>query len=263
MIDSDGVFTEEFTENLPTMLGDDFYNDPDTKQQPTKIFDNIKDLPTVLKKVVNAERTISKHGQELEDAVKGKVAIPGENGTPEEIAAFNKAMGVPETTEGYKLNIPQDVSDDDKAVFGKISDAIIPAALEAGVPPAKLAGVWDKVVDTINSYTKDIEAKGAAIMAQEQAKLKEELGDKYDNFIAESDKVYGKTKTGMELKSILTTYGLNEHPAVRKHLAEIAPLVNQGATVVGDSASGSKDETQLGNTTYEYDENGKPIPPKN
>ena len=41
LIDEQGNFTPEFTTELPNMLGDDFYNDPDTKQQPTKMFENI------------------------------------------------------------------------------------------------------------------------------------------------------------------------------------------------------------------------------
>ena len=169
--------------------------------------------------------------------------------------AFNKSIGVPESHDLYQLTIPEG---DDKATFEVIANAVRPAALVAGVPASKLSGVWDKVVAAIDGHNKALEAKGAALQAADEAALKEKYGDKYDNFVAETDKVYGKTKTGPALKQILETFGLASHPAVKEHLYEMAPLVNQGATVVGDGTPG--EEGGSWPTTYKYDPiTGKPM----
>ena len=39
---------------------------------------------------------------------KGMVKVPGEGATPEETTAFRKAIGVPDTVEGYKFEGPKD-----------------------------------------------------------------------------------------------------------------------------------------------------------
>lgn len=46
----------------------------------------------------------------------GKIEIPGEDATPEQLAAFSKAIGVPEKVEDYKLTFADDAA---KKIFEK------------------------------------------------------------------------------------------------------------------------------------------------
>ena len=238
MIGEDGVFTDEFREQLPGLLGDNYFNDPETKQQPTKMFDNIKDIKGLVNMTATAQRELSRGDARFADKMKEMIKIPGEGATPEEIAAYNKAVGVPETMDGYELPIPEG---DDKAGYEVIANAVKAAAFESGVPASKVIGVWGKVVEAIDQQNKALEQKGLALMAAEETAQKEKYKDKYPIFIEEGDKVLTKAKNGAELGKILEIFGLKNHPAVREFLFEIAPLVNQGSTTLGGSAQ-EKDE---------------------
>jgi hypothetical protein len=66
----------------------------------------------------------------------GGVRVPGANATPDELSAYQKAIGVPEAADGYKLNRPQGVPEakDAEAAFAQ-------AAHKAGLSQAQLDGV--------------------------------------------------------------------------------------------------------------------------
>jgi len=93
-------------------------------------------------------------------------------------------------------------------------------------------------------------------MASEVDGMKELHKEKYDSFIKGTDEALSKFKGGAEVKTLLDTYGIGNSPAVRNLLAEIAPLVNEGRTVFGESTSPKETD---GFPTYEYDDSGKPI----
>lgn len=251
--------SELFTDgaiNLETVqehLGDDYYNDPETKQQPTKMFENVKDQATLVKNYASAQRTISKGEVDFAERTKGMVTIPGEDASEDDIKAYRKATGVPDSMDGYAMDIPDG---DDKESFSGVAAAVKEAALEAGAPAGVVSTIWGKVVETLQGQFKAIEDKGLALMASEVAGMKELHKEKYDSFIQGTDEALAKFKGGADVKTLLDTYGIGNSPAIRNLLAEIVPLVNEGKTVFGESTS-TKEPS--GFPTYEYDENGKPI----
>lgn len=249
------LFTETGidVEVLKEHLGDDYYNDPDTKQEPTKIFDNIKDEKTFTKNYVNAQRTISKGEAAFDERIKGMVKLPTDESTPEEVTAYHEAIGVPKTSDGYKLNIPEG---DDKESFEGIAAVIKEEALAAGASPALLTRLWDKVTTVIQGQVKALEDKGLALIKADDEAQKAEHKEKYDTFIKTTDAALAKFKVGEDVKKLLETYGIGNHPSIRKLLAEVAPLVLGGKTILGDGETGEKEG---GFPAYEYDENGKPI----
>lgn len=236
MINEDGnTFTEEFTEKLPEMLGDAYYNDPDTKQQPTKMFDNIKDVKGLVNMAAMAQRKASAGEKQFEEKLKGMVRIPGEGATAEDIAAFNTARGVPDSADKYELPIPEG---DDKAGFEAVASVVKAAALKAGISQKALTPVWTDVVTALTKQTKDIEAKGFALIEADTEALKTEMKENYDAFIRSGDAALAKLKNGAEFVKLLKTFGLTNYPAVRKLSYEIAPFVLEGKTVLGGSAPG-------------------------
>jgi len=256
MIDENGAFTEKFTTKLPEMLGDNFYNDPDTKQQPTKMFDNIKDMKTLVNAVANGQRTISKGEAAFAEKTKGMVKIPSEKATPEEIATYRKAMNVPETVDGYELSVPDG---DDAAGYKAVADVVRTAALQAGVPKNALSTVWDTVITALDKQAKDLEAKGLEMMKTDEEAQKAIHKENYPAFVKAGDDTLAKLKAGPELTKILETFGIKNHPAIRNILHEISPLILAGKTFGGDAPAGG----QTGEgwpMTYKYDPNtGKPI----
>ena len=232
-------------------LGDDYYNDPDTKSEPTKMFDNVKDRSTLLKNYASAQRTISKGEADFAERTKGMVNIPGEDASEDDIKAYRKATGVPESVDGYAMDIPDG---DDKDSFTGVAAAVKESALAAGISADKVSKVWASVVETMQAQFKGVEDKGLALMASEVDGMKEVHKEKYDSFIAGTDEALSKFKGGAEVKTLLDNLGIGNSPAIRNLLAEIAPLVNEGKTIFGES-SGAKE--QGGFPTYEYDDNGK------
>ena len=68
---------------------------------------------------------------ELSEAAKGRVKVPGKDAKPEEIAEFEKAIGVPETADKYEIKRPDgvEVTDFDKIVDTKAKEAFKAARL--------------------------------------------------------------------------------------------------------------------------------------
>lgn len=58
---------------------------------------DIKDVPSLFKKLDESQKLIGKR----------PAGIPQDNAKPEEIAAFNKAFGVPDKSEAYELVVPE------------------------------------------------------------------------------------------------------------------------------------------------------------
>jgi hypothetical protein len=86
----------------------------------------------------------------------GRVKIPGDGASAEEVSAWRSAIGVPETVEGYSL--PQLQAEDgtvvplDKGLIG----ALLPKALERGVPSALMNGLVEDFVQLqLDAVAKD------------------------------------------------------------------------------------------------------------
>ncbi len=109
----------------------------------------------------------------------GLVKIPGKDASEEDVAAYHKALGVPEKAEGYFKDIKLDngavIGDADKPVVEYFANA----AHEGGMPP----GAFNKL---INAYYAAEEDRAAALDDADDAfktdstkELKEELGPSY------------------------------------------------------------------------------------
>lgn len=130
---------------------------------------SIKDIPALAKSYVNAQQLIGAK----------RIALPGDKATPDEMKEFHRAIGVPESVEGYKIEL--------EGADPQLLDGFRAAALEAGVPAgsaAKLAAWYDGMGK-------------AAIQAQiaENTKAVEEwkgkLGNKFEEHVGAAKKAMG------------------------------------------------------------------------
>lgn len=89
----------------------------------------------------------------------GRIKVPGEGASEQEVSAFRKAIGVPDTPEGYTLPEVKDADGNaiplDKALIGKL----IPDALELGVPAAAFEGLVSRYVAHQQAEFADFEAE--------------------------------------------------------------------------------------------------------
>lgn len=269
-ISENGDFGDTIREQLPERLGDVYFNDPETKQQPTKELDNVSNIFDMAKMVVTGSRKISAHGEELKNATAGMIKVPGEGATEDEIKAYRMAQGVPDSHEGYEMPVPKDVFDADKLVYEGLAKSTAVAAHEAGIPPSKIIPVFEKVINAVATQNKALEKQGTELLAADVQALKDSKKEKYDSFIADTNKVSAHfdikadaalgTKDnliGSNFMKLMDSMGIKDTPTVREFLGAIGPLVLEGSTAIGRGAE-SKGGSE-GGFDYEYDEHGKPV----
>jgi hypothetical protein len=89
---------------------------------------------------------LAKSYREAEHTIRngGKLTIPGADAKPEEIAAFRKAIGVPDKVDDYAFEMPEGVTEEllDMPLLGSIKEK----AFEAGVPAAGFKSLVEGVI---------------------------------------------------------------------------------------------------------------------
>ncbi len=111
----------------------------------------------LVKSLRNAERRISEGGG---------VKPPAENATPEEIAAWRSAIGVPDKPEGYAVPQPKDADGNPIEINTALTERIVANAHKFGVPKAALEGILDAEIQAqiaeYDAAVKELAEKAAA-----------------------------------------------------------------------------------------------------
>jgi len=194
-------FTEDFRTQLPDLLGDAYYKDPETKSEPIKVFDDVKDMKTLLKMTVDSKRAASKGREafdaELSEKLKGMVKIPGEGAGEDEIKAYRAAVGAPETQDGYKevLAMPENIPDFDKPYYGNLADVVAEAANEHHIPTATAKAIWDKINAQMIERNERIEQAGLKVMDEDIKSQETELGAQYPQYVEDVNRAIAKIGT--------------------------------------------------------------------
>lgn len=140
---------------------------PETLKPHETFYSQFKDRDSFLKSAADTKAALSKR-------MEGLVRIPGAGSSPDDIAAFRTAMGIPDSPDGYEIAAPQ------------LPEGIDwdPAALEPFKALAHAEGVPSATLSKLVELQAKIEsesfvAQQAEIQAAEQA-LANEWGDSYD-----------------------------------------------------------------------------------
>jgi len=159
------TFTDAFREALPGMIGDDYNN---SDGEPTKVFDDVPDIATLSKNYLNTKRMTDTKISEAAQAqiTEGGYTKPlGDDASPEDIAAFRKSAGIPESADGYGFVKPEDMPEgmEHDEVFSK---AIMDVLHQANIPK----GAADSLNAAYNAhqqklYTEHLEAVDAEFTA--------------------------------------------------------------------------------------------------
>lgn len=118
-IGADGAFSDKWTDKLPADL------------EGRESLGRFKTVADLAKSYRNMEALVGK-----------KTLVPTDKSTPEEVAAYRKALGIPDKVEDYKIKpdtLPDGVgwNDENGRTFAKI-------ALENNVPPAAMRAIVDE-----------------------------------------------------------------------------------------------------------------------
>lgn len=184
MVGAEGAFSENWREGLPENI------------RGEKCLDSIKTVGALAQSYVHAQRAMGAN----------RIAVPGENSTPEEWSAFYKACGRPDTEEDYRhdgVELPEGIVLDDSQVaqFRKfafehgMNQKTFEAALAYDVQ--RLQAQQQAAIDAHNAeYTETL------------GRLKQEYGGEFDVVVAQCNKAmetFGLTKV-MREKGLLNNY---------------------------------------------------------
>ena len=204
----DGSFTEGWIDRL----GGEFSESRDQLEK-------FKTLPDVLKSYSYLEKKIGTKG----------VILPTEKSTPEEVSAYRRALGIPETVEGYELRpekLPEGMTWNDE-----VGRQFAEIAHEHGVPAkamralAERFAVWQE--GTLKAAMDDHEVR----VQRGTEQLQREWGGRFDANINKAVTV--ANRIGLDPRSP----GLSD-PAVVKALVKFSDMVSESRFVGGDPHTG-------------------------
>ena len=156
-----------------------------------KCLDSIKRFDALAQSYVAGQKAIGAN----------KVAIPGPNATPDELEAFHKALGRPDTVDGYKLD---DVFKDVPPELGVNSERLKKFqefAFSRGWSNAEAVAACEfqkqLVMDELAAARHAVDEEGV----QSEKSLRAEYGEKYAEIIAQCQKAVDTFGVGEVLKN--------------------------------------------------------------
>jgi hypothetical protein len=154
-VNPDGTFGDKWLDALPDDVAD--YKNS---------FKNFKSVPDMAKALANANALIGK-----------KLGVPNEKSSPEEVSAFRRAMGVPESLEEYKFapeTLPEGMtwSDDMAKPYAEI-------AHKHGIPPAAMKELVNQHARTEMFKLEAIQATYEKQRTEAVATLQKEWGNEF------------------------------------------------------------------------------------
>lgn len=95
----------------------------------------------------------------------GRVKLPGEGAPAEEVAAFRKAIGVPDDAKGYAIVAPKDADGNDIKLDNELIGLLSESAVKAGLPKAGFEAVVGDFIQAQLDQAADIDARQKTLAA--------------------------------------------------------------------------------------------------
>jgi hypothetical protein len=207
-VNPDGTFVPDWSKKLPEEMGD-FRNK----------LANYKDTTELAKALHSAHQLIGKKG----------VIVPGKDSPPEEVAAFRKAMGVPENPADYVKTITPESMPEGIEWSDKLAGPYVDVAHRWNVPP----GAMKELVNIRMKETQLQQEAEKLVIQQTQREGIEKLRTIWrGDFTNKLDLVRNAVKY---VRGNNNTYGLGD-PEVVRIIADLASRMNED-TFVNASAS--------------------------
>jgi len=89
-----------------------------------------------------------KNARDAQRAVRdgGRVKVPGEGATADEVAEFRKAVGVPDDAKGYTFDVPKDAAGNDLPLDTDLLGRLSESALKHGAPVGVFKGIVEDFI---------------------------------------------------------------------------------------------------------------------
>lgn len=201
-VQADGSFTPDWTTRLPEEMG-----------EARQGFAKYKTVGDLVKGLHNANQVIGRKG----------VILPTEKSTPEEVATYRKAMGVPESPDGYAESVKPEASE--TAQWNdEIAKSYFEVAHKHNIPPAAL-----KELAHLNLKQREFEAEAAINQVMENKQqglmhLRQTWGANFDRNLGIAQRA--AQATGVNANS----YGWRD-PEVVKGFVRLASMMGEDKIV--------------------------------
>jgi hypothetical protein len=191
---------------------------------------------------------------DLEKRLTNTIQKPSENATPEELAAFHRALGVPDKPEDYKFEKPKDLP-----AGLDYSDGVV----QWWAQVAHKAGLSDKTAKTVfeeynkmaiaqyNQQVKDLTEKVDKENSTAQAALKEKWGTEYDKnyeLAVRCVEHFG----GEEFGKKVVEYGLGNDPAFLEFMVNVSKVFKDDTLADLTIGGQRKEERKPGQLEWTY-----------
>jgi hypothetical protein len=168
----------------PSLLGEDLAFTPGwqdklpEEMRPTAA--NYKDLPSLVKSLIHTKQLAS-------GKMEGYVKVPGEGATPEELAAFRKVQGVPDSPDAYELKKP----DGELGNFYNEEEvkAFAAKAAELGLTKTQAAALAEWRLGISKDYDDKEREEGRTFIAERDKLFNEAWGNKKEAELVDAQRM--------------------------------------------------------------------------
>jgi hypothetical protein len=207
-------------------------------------------FPTITDLVEKGYRGTIKERDTLKAEYEGykakAIPIPGESSKPEEIAAFRKALGVPDKPEGYTYKLPDGTPED--TLSADEMKKVLELVHKHNASPGLVQDLVNYEVQTIMDARKTVKEKNEADTKEAMEFVTKEFGaDKVEAKLSEIFKVVDKFG-GPELRKEFNETGMGNNPRLIVFLGKIAPFFSEKGTLPG--GTGGAQEVQAGSEEH-------------
>jgi hypothetical protein len=183
---------------------------------------------------------------DLRKANSSMIRVPGKDATAEDRAKFHKAIGVPETAEGYTFDIGREATEADKA----IQTGLAKIAFENGIPATAMTALSKAVSEMAGAAKAEENRVAVESRAANEAALRKEWGADFEAnkvLATRAVQAFGEVKSHPEVvdffdKTIVNGQKLGDHPVMVRMLGNIGRRMGEGEFI---GAVGADQRTSL------------------
>lgn len=172
---------------------------------------------------------MAKAAMEFRQTLSRSITVPGKDASEKDTAAFRKAIGVPETVEGYEFSMPegQEASESDKAFQSKMAEVFH----KTGVPAASAKALNDAWNEMTAEARDEQDRVASEKRGESEAALKKEWGADYDANAQLAGRVI-RSHASPEFVSFLENtevegQKLGDHPEMMRLMAKIGRRMDE------------------------------------
>lgn len=177
---------------------------------------------------------VAKTAFEFRQKLSNAISLPGKKATDEEIAEFNKKLGVPESADGYEIKLPELPEGVDEERLSEGMSDFRARMHKVGARPEQVQAVVDWYFDTVNTAIEQQDKAVEESFEEAEATLRKEWSDDYDANLEHAKRAV-KQFGDEDFQALVDEDGakidgkpVGNHPAFLKAFAKIGRRIGEG-----------------------------------